>query len=272
MEHKYGFFGELPKVGISVFTKGDVNVPGPTAEETALQQQQLELIKQQREETALMKPYMYQLAGIKEVDGKLVPMTEEEQLAGMTSTQRKQYDVSNLQLGQYEKALKGELPLSQAVEGEISKQRADLESYMSRKLGPNWRQSTPGIQALAEFDKKTNALREEQQYGKLSGASAMSIAQQNYMNDMMGRSAQTATSPLGMSQGLFGMMGQAQQPYQQQRAMQLQAAMANQRNGSDMMSGLGMLAGTGLGFALGGAPGAMMGSQMAGLIGPSFKY
>ncbi len=267
-----GFIVEEIKVGWNVHTKGDVSVPGPTAEETALQQQQLQMIQEQRQQNELMKPYLYQLAGIKEVDGKLVPMTEEEQLASMTSSQRKQYDVSNLQIGQYEKALKGELPLSQAVEGELAKQKATLESYMSRKLGPNWQQSTPGIQALAEFDKKANALREEQMYGKQTGASAMSIAQQDYYNQMLGRSAQTAASPLSMNQGLFGMTSAAMQPYQMQRQMQLQANMSNAKNSNQLMSGLGMLAGTGLGFALGGPGGAMLGSQAAGLIGPSFNY
>jgi hypothetical protein len=255
MEHRYGFFGELPKVGLTVFAKGDVSVPGPTPEETQLQQMQLEQIKQSQQESAMMKPYLYQMAGVKEVDGKIVPMTEAEQLAGMTTLQQTQYNASKLQSDQYTKALKGELPLSQAVEGEIAKQKSDLESYMSRKLGPNWKQSTPGIQSLAEFDKKANALREEQQYGKITSASAMSIAQQDYLNQMMGRSAQTATSPFNLNQGIFSMAGQAQQPYQQQRAMQLQANQANSQSESSLYAGLGGLIGTGLmagGMAYGG--------------------
>lgn len=266
------YSNEMLDLPANVHCKGDVNVPGPSAQETALQEQQLQILQEQRAQNELMKPYLYQLAGIKEVDGQLVPMTEEEQYATMTTAQRQQYDVSKLQLDQYSKALKGELPLSQAVENELGKQRADLESYMSRKLGPNWQQSTPGIQALAEFDKKANALREEQMYGKQTGASAMSIAQQDFYNQLLSRSAQSASSPLGMYQGLMGSYQAALQPYQAQRQMQLQANMANARSGNSMMSGLGMLAGTGLGFALGGAPGAYMGSQMAGLIGPSFNY
>lgn len=249
MERYDGYFGfivEGPAIGWSVHPKGDVSVPGPTPEEIALQKQQLELIQEQRAQNELLKPYFYQLAGLKEVDGKLVPMTEEEQLAAMNTAQRKQYDVSKLQLEQYEKALKGELPLSQAVENELARQRADLETYMSRKLGPNWRQSTPGIQALAEFDKKANALREEQMYGKQTGASAMSIAQQDYYNQLLSRSASAASSPLGTYQGLMGSIGQALQPYQLQRQMQLQANMANAQSGSALWGGLGSLVGTGL--------------------------
>lgn len=266
------YSNEMFDLPANVHCKGDVNVPGPSPEEQALQKQQLELIQEQRAQNEMLKPYLYQLSGIKEVDGRIVAMTEDEQLASMTSAQRLQYDNSKLQAEQYQKALKGELPLSKAVENELTKQRADLESYMSRNLGPNWQQSTPGIQALAEFDKKANALREEQMYGKQTGASAMSIAQQDFYNQLLSRSAQSASSPLGMYQGLMGSYQAALQPYQAQRQMQLQANMANARSGNSMMSGLGMLAGTGLGFALGGAPGAYMGSQMAGLIGPSFNY
>lgn len=266
------YSNEMLDLPANVHCKGDVNVPGPSAQETALQEQQLQILQEQRAQNELMKPYLYQLAGIKEVDGQLVPMTEEEQYATMTTAQRQQYDVSKLQLDQYSKALKGELPLSQAVENELGKQRANLESYMSRKLGPNWQQSTPGIQALAEFDKQANALREEQMYGKQTGASAMSIAQQQAYNQMLQQSMGTASSPLGMNQGLFGLTSAAMQPYQAQRQMQLQANMQNAKSGNQLMSGLGMLAGTGLGFALGGPGGAMLGSQMAGLIGPSFNY
>lgn len=269
-----GFIVDTPAIGWNVHTKGDVNVPGPTPQEIELQKLQLEAIKAQQAETALLKPYMYQLAGIKEVDGKLVPMTEEEQLAAMTSSQRKQYEVANLQLGQYEKALRGELPLSQAVENELTKQRADLESYMSRKLGPNWQQSTPGIQALAEFDKKANALREEQMYGKQTGASAMSIAQQDYYNQLLSRSASAASSPLGTYQGLMGSIGQALQPYQLQRQMQLQANMANAQSGNALWGGLGSLLGTGLmaGASYFGGPAAAAGILAGrGLYGSGYS-
>jgi hypothetical protein len=275
MERFNYYSNEMHDLPFCVHCKGDVSVPGPTPEETQLNQIRLEEIKKSQAESAMMKPYLYQMAGVKEVDGKIVPMTEEEQLAGMTTSQKSQYDVSKLQNDQYSKALKGELPLSQAVEGEIAKQKSDLESYMSRKLGPNWKQSTPGIQSLAEFDKKANALREEQQYGKLTSASAMSIAQQDYLNQMMGRSAQTATSPFNLNQGIFSMAGQAQQPYQQQRALQLQASQQNNQSQSSLYSGLGSLLGTGLiagGMAFGGPAGGAAGAGLAGLIGPSFKY
>lgn len=266
------YSNEMFDLPANVHCKGDVNVPGPTPEEQALQKQQLELIQEQRAQNEMLKPYLYQLAGIKEVDGRIVAMTEDEQLASMTSAQRLQYDNSKLQAEQYQKALKGELPLSQAVENEISKRWADTQAYLSRKLGPQWEESTPGIQSKAEFDKWSSALREEQQTGKLSGASAMSIAQQDFYNQLLGRSAQSASSPLGMYQGLMGSYQAALQPYQIQRQMQLQANMSNARSGNSMMSGLGMLAGTGLGSAVGGPGGAMLGSKIAGLIGPSFNY
>lgn len=266
MERFNYYSNEMHDLPFNVHCKGDVNVPGPTTEETQLRQMEMDQIKQSQAESAMMKPYLYQMAGVKEVDGKIVPMTEAEQLAGMTTLQQTQYGAAKLQSDQYTKALKGELPLSQAVEGEITKQKTDLESYMSRKLGPNWKQSTPGIQALAEFDKKSNALREEQQYGKITSASAMNIAQQDYLNQMMGRSANAATSPLQMNQGLFGMYGQALQPYAQDRSMQLQANMQNAKSGDAMAGAVGGLLGTGLmagGMYFGGPAGSAAGGLSA---------
>jgi hypothetical protein len=274
MEYKYGFFGELPKVGISVFTKGDVNVPGPTPQEIEYNQISLDTMKRQNAMYSQLEPYMLQQAGYKTgPDGSIVKMSDAQYYASLNNMQKSQYDASKLQVDQYTKALKGELPLSKAVEGTLAKQKSDLESYLSRKLGPNWQQSTPGIQAMAEFDKQANALREEQMFGKQTASSAMNIAQQNQYNQLLANQMnQTSVAPTWGS-GLIGLSAQAQQPYLQRAQMGLQAQMQNAQNDNAMWSGLGGLLGTGLMATTLGGGFTGMGGALAGLLpGPSFKY
>lgn len=267
---QFGFIEDGPAIGWSVHPKGDVNVPGPTPQEIELQQMQLDTLKKQNALYGQLEPYFLQQAGYKkDASGNLVKMTDDEYYQGLSNLEKAQYDATRLQAEQYTKALKGELPLSQAVENELTKQRANLESYMSRKLGPNWQQSTPGIQALAEFDKQANALREEQMFGKQTASSAMSIAQQQaYGNLLANQMNQTAVAPTWGS-GLIGLSSQAQQPYLQRAQMGLQANMANAQGQSSMMSGLGGLLGTGLmaaATAYGGPAGGMAASYGLGAL------
>lgn len=52
------------------------------------------------------------------------------------------------------------------------KRRAQLESELSQRLGPGWRTSTAGIQAMAEFDTQTDTLlfgAQDQTIGRLLG-------------------------------------------------------------------------------------------------------
>jgi hypothetical protein len=244
MERFNYYSNEMLDLPFNVHCKGDVSVPGPTPQELELQSMQLDTLKKQNAMYSQLEPYMLQQAGYKkDASGNLMKMTDEEYYGGLSNMEKSQYDVSKLQLDQYQQALKGELPLSKAVENELTKQRSDLESYMSRKLGPNWRQSTPGIQALAEFDKKANALREEQMFGKQTASSAMSIAQQNQYNNLLANQMNTTSVAPTWGSGLIGLAGAAQQPYLQRAQMGFQA---NAQNDTGIFAGLGGLLGTGL--------------------------
>src|SRR5512137_344525 len=98
MEYKYGFFGELPKVGLTVHTKGNVNVPGPSAEETAIRQKQLELMEKESKWTELFTPAILESMGYKQTvspEGttSIAKLTEEERLAGMSESEKADYDL-----------------------------------------------------------------------------------------------------------------------------------------------------------------------------------
>jgi len=132
------------------------------------------------------------------------------------------------------KAIKGELPVSPALERSIGEQKQLLEEQLSAKLGPNWRQTTPGIQALSEFEKRAEDLREAARRG-------MMITSANLL---------TQTAGLSPEAGLFPYYGYLLRPYGEFGARRAQA-----------VSGLLQMAGLGAGMALGSGAG---GGAMAG--------
>jgi len=240
--------GEVYAVPFCVHCEsGGSSPPPPTPEEIELMKLNLEEAKWQKSMREQIVPYVLQQAGYKYDDsGKIVKMPEDERLASMTEDQRQQYELAKLASEQAMKALKGELPLSQAVEQEIAKQRGDLETYMASKLGPNWRQSTPGIQALAEFESKANALREDYMHGRQASLSSIGLSERQGLSSLLGQQAGTMQMPFSLSGGVMGSVSQAMQPYQLQRQMEFQAGMANANRGSALWGGLGSLLGTGL--------------------------
>jgi len=76
----------------------------------------------------------------------------------------------------YTKTMAGEEGASPYLESQLADERAKLEEDLSRKLGPNWRSSTPGIQALSDFDTRANLLREETQQSAVASAGSQYLS------------------------------------------------------------------------------------------------
>ena len=180
----------------------------------------------------------------------IVPMTEDEKLARMNPLQRAQYEI-DLQLAAREKsALAGTLPISPALEESLGKQMSSLESYMSTRLGPRWRESTPGIQALTKMSAYHDMIREEARRGAISeGLGQMIAGNQAYTSGATANygGMMNMTSPYAQ---LFGQAGQAQEPYRYYNNLAFQANVANAQAASQrsagLMGGIGSLAGTAL--------------------------
>ena len=78
------------------------------------------------------------------------PPTEAEQLA-------QEIELEFLRRSQA--ALAGELPVDPALERALEEGRGTLEESLRRQLGPGFATSTPGIEALANFDQRAEELR-----------------------------------------------------------------------------------------------------------------
>lgn len=165
-------------------------------------------------------------------------------------------------------ALKGELPVSPALEAEIGQQKTALNEDLSRRLGSNWQTTTPGQQAMSEFERRSGLLREEarrgeitsgagilasQTAGLLSSAQAASkyqSSQPNFLNFPTGTTSQDYYNYSNRLSPLMQGYGQAQQPYQYYGGLQYQANAANaansQASSAGLLGGLGSLVGSGV--------------------------
>lgn len=272
---------------------GSSRAPKPTAEETALQQEQLSALRQERAETEAFKPLLYKQMGLREVardlspeqlarksviEGELskwraapqsdswlgkpvssriqaletelagIPRTSleeipwEERLASMSPQERAGYELNALYLQRQRDAMEGKLPVSPAMEAELTQQRSDIEANLSRRLGSNWQQSTPGIQAMGEFNKRAGLLREETRRGQISSGEGLLGARMGLLQGQQGQFYNQAKGfPVN---NMTQQYGQAMAPYQDYRNMQYQASAQDAANRTGLIAGAGATAAT----------------------------
>lgn len=220
--------------GPIAYCKGDtsyhaapVEAPKPTAQETALQQQQLKILQTQQSEAAQMKPFVLQGMGLVEEGGALRQMTEAERLSGMSELEKGQYDLTRLSQERQAQAYAGELPISPALENELSTQKAQMQEALSQRLGPDWMLTTPGQQAWSAFNQKADLVREESRRGAISSEGGLLLSNLGYLGNTDASRASMAGQYPGRTSGMFGGYGILQQPYQQQRGMEFQAGLTN---------------------------------------------
>jgi hypothetical protein len=198
--------------------------------------------------------------------GGLVKMTEDERLAGMTPVEQQQYQATKLQNQRLIDALQGNLPVDPALEKDLQLQQSQMEEQLARDLGPNWKNSTAGMQRIGEFTKRADLLRESARRGEINTGTGLALNQMGYLNQNANNSASQYQSVPNQSMGYANSYASQLAPYQTQQQMQYGANVAQQNNAqqqsSSTMSGLGTLAG----FALGGPVGGMAGGKLTSML------
>lgn len=224
----------------------------PTATELAIQKLQLEILQNQAAENAQLKPLLYASMGLTtDASGNIRKMTEDEYQNSLTDTQKLAYKANQLQQERVINALEGKLPVSSALENDISDRENVLRQTLAQKLGSNYETSTPGIQALSEFNKKAEELREQSRLGEINSGTGLMLNQMGFLDS----SAKSTTSMFGNLPNRYGAQVQtaatALQPYQYYNGLNAQIAMqnANSENQykSGLMGGIGSLMGAGIG-------------------------
>lgn len=144
-------------------------------------------------------------------------------------------------------ALQGKLPVDPALQRSLEESGINLQDMLRSQLGPGFSTSTPGIQALAEFEKRKNETLDAARRGDINLAETLGQSRQagnqSLIDAFFSRTSGTVAGP----QSLAGSFGQAAgNPLaflQQQRQMQLQAALGNQSSQSAAGAGFGSLVG-----------------------------
>jgi len=266
-----------------------VEAPQPSAEERALQAQQAQslqlqnqLLQQQQEAAAMQREqYSRQLHEQQRRQRGLADAWDQymqgPEVAAQKEMYAKQQEVYDLELERYEKALSGQLPISEGTRQAEAEARGTMESSLSRRLGKNWRNSTSGIQSLAAFEKRWDAAKSAEQHGylQLGAQTALSRAGlagqeqgQAWNQYMQGRGLEAdlfgnlfnqsgVANQFGYGEGLAG-LGQLQQgysnamqPYQYYNNMAYQANAQTAANQSANQAGLFGMFGNVLGMGLG---------------------
>lgn len=240
-----------------------VNVPGPSKEELRLRTEQADLLQFQREtlqrdlaRQELLDPILFEEIGITPIlneEGETIGFERDPDPAGDLR------DENELAILERQKlALAGDLPISPTLERELGEGRENLEQRLRRQLGTGFDVSSPGIEALGDFDRNATELREGARRGEINLTTQLGIAQGGFN---LGAQGQTLSQTFGVSQsglpftGAMGPVssgfGQAAGAFQQDRSLQLQASIANANNRAGVLGDLFSGIGTGFGLLLG---------------------
>ena len=286
--------GIVDEGGVLRYMTEEERLANMTSLERSQYEQAQETTRQQSlrwEEADKLKPFMLETMGLIQGADGLRYTTEEERLASMTSSEKSQYEIEQLQQERLKKAYAGELPISPALEQKLTKQEKQIAEALSQRLGSGWQLTTPGQQAMSTFTRDANLLREETRRGEISTGTGLLLAGLDFnkhsgaqqlgqygifpqrtggllsgYNTMLdGTAQQTGGAAAGypyLSDPLFQGYGMLQQPYQQQRQMEFNASVRNAQMRADKKAGfwrgMGSLAGAGM-----QAYGSYMGSRRA---------
>jgi len=246
-EDSYDYEGEIR------LCKGGTTVeaPKPSAAEIEMQKEQLKILQQQKAWTEEMEPYTLKGLGLKRGDdGQLEYMTEAERIEGMGALELAQYELTKRSQERQAQAYAGELPISPAMEKSLAEQEQQMTEALSQRLGPDWMKTTSGQQAMSEFQKRSELLREEARRGAITSEGGLLMSNLGFLGNVEGAKTQQASAFPYRTSGLFSGYGQAQQPHQYYSGLQHQTNISNAQNKAGLMQGYGQLAGTAAGVGI----------------------
>ena len=207
-------------------------------------------------------------------------LTEQQKYEKLDEIGKAQYDVQKEALGMQLKGLRGELPISPGLERDIAKGTELASVDLSQRLGPQWEQSTAGIQTMGKLTEGANIARDAARRGWLTDTAGMAsgVGSDIRANKAFNQNVTASNAPnLGLlgnlyTQGAGTVMGQqgqkfagltgapgygqnwqgystAMQPYQYYAGLANQANMQNSANAATKTAGLYGLIGNAAGLA-----------------------
>lgn len=230
---------------------------GLLAQQTATLKQQSDLVNSQISQQKALLPFMAEQAGVKLKFDDKGNVVGAEKIVDPMQAQRD--DIQKSLLDREQAALSGNLPVDPALERDLKNQEQTLRDKLQSQLGTGYETSTPGIQALDQFNQTAEGLRYGARTGQLTLADQLGLAHQEMgLNQSSQSFGQFRTSTFADPLALGGAVGQNAAGYSnplsvyaQDRNMQFQANGANAAAQGSMLSGFGNLAGMALGSVFG---------------------
>lgn len=278
-----------------------IKPPQPSAQEVAIQSQQIELMKKQvllAEQTLstteksfalqdALKPFVLQNMRLTQgEDGSLRRMTEDEYVATLLPTDRQAYANLRLMLERENKALSGALPLSEASQQRKRDEFTAFKEQMARAGNPITGDApgaassttTAGAQALKAFNERWGLVEEAERRGELTAGSQSVLARLGIASDLGARNQESLLAAPGLGRGGLGGAGGALAPdfagvlapFERARQQSLAAQIENQRRRQQdkfTNAQLGASAGSLIGSIFG-----PVGSVAGGVIGGGAGY
>jgi len=243
-------------------SKTTVEAPQPTVEERALQKEQVELLRLQRESIDTQQDFNRLITPVLlEESGFDITLDEE---GNITDLQRREdpnaplrQDIETRFLERTQAALKGELPVNPALLRDLDEQEQNLENQLRNQFGDLT--STPAQEALQRSQESRNLLLESARRGDLTLAEQLQLARQQGNQSLINQTVNRGLS-IGQTGNQFANQfgnavrtaGAAQQPFQFQRQMQFQANQFNAQQSDPFGSILGVITGIAGGAFAGG--------------------
>lgn len=230
-----------------------VEAPKPTAQEKELTSLQIQIIKDQMADDELLRPFVLSAMRLTEDEGgALRQMTDDEYKATLSGQDLLAYNNLTLQLERQEKALKGELPLSEASVQQKATEFKNFKEAMARagnKIEGDDPASAVGlstsaIQALKTFNERWQLAEDTERRGELTSGQQLINQTTGLTADIGQQDWSKMVSFPTRTSGLVGLASTASEPLREYRMMQYQAGAQNAANQAGVLSGIGNLVGT----------------------------
>jgi len=241
----------------------DTNVSAPKAPakspaQQEIEQEQLEILREQRQQQSEFQPFLYKSMGL----------TRDPQTGELVESPTEQTEIERLYEERQLAALKGELPVSPALESELGTQEKQVQEDLARRLGPEWQRTTAGQQSMGEFQKRAGLLREEARRGQLTTGEGLMASRMGQISDIEQRRMANLQGAGQSAFQLLGAQGGVLAPYQSERMMGWQmanqAAQQSAANKAGLISNAFGAAGTVAGMGLTGGLSGLKGAGAAG--------
>lgn len=259
-------------------SKGNVTVPPPpppSAAETELMKKQsgaidyyLESLKKQDTQNADMQSLLKVGSGLYtptfDEKGNITGTTLDMNALNTIAEERKRNQgIADLEFERYQKALKGELPISEATKQAEEQQFSLLKEGLSMKgsdltgttLDNAVATDSAGVENLSRLRKEFALIKDSERRGELDSARGLRLGT-DYLSPVATATSNYGPGSTGAGYGQVGSLyGQSLQPFQYQRGLEFQSKLGTAQNKMQREAGIYNMIGTaaGSGAALGSA-------------------